>query len=96
MINIEEPHIHSQLKLNLKKIQGMLKKIDTMLDVDSYCPEIAQQINATIGLLNAMNKNLLKLHLKVCSIPNLLSSDTSKIDAFIEEFLKIANITKDS
>lgn len=94
MIDKVEPHIHAQLKLNLKKIEWMLKKINSMLDSDSYCPEISQQINATVGLLYAMNRNLLKLHLKACTIPQLLSSDTSKIDTFIDEFLKIASIAK--
>jgi len=42
------PHIHDKLNLNLKKIQGMLTRIHSMLDDDAYCPEIAQQINATI------------------------------------------------
>ncbi len=93
-INQVEPHIHSQLKLNLKKIEWMIKKINSMLDGESYCPEMSQQINATIGLLNAMNRNLLKLHLKACAIPQLLLADTSKIDTFIDEFLKIASIAK--
>jgi DNA-binding FrmR family transcriptional regulator len=93
MIKKLAPHIHEQLKLNLKKIQGMLKKIDMMLEDDDYCPGIAQQINATIGLLKSMNRNLLKLHLKARGVPTILTADTEKIDAFIDEFLKIVDVT---
>lgn len=95
MLKLEniEPHIHAQLKLNLKKIQGMLKRIDILLDDEKCCEKLSQQINATIGLLQAMNRNLLKVHLKTFGIPTILSADTTKINEFIEEFLKVVDIT---
>lgn len=94
MIKTTAPKIFVQLKLNLKKAQGMLKKIDDMLEQDAYCPETVQQINATLGLLKSMSTTLLKQHLKCCGVPKLSSKDDTKIDAFIEEFFKIVDVAQ--
>jgi DNA-binding FrmR family transcriptional regulator len=42
------PESHKTLVLSLKQAQGTLKKIETMLEKDEYCGDIAQQINASI------------------------------------------------
>lgn len=94
MIKTTAPDTFNKLKLSLKKAQGMLKKIDTMLEEDAYCPETAQQVNATIGLLKSMNVVLLKQHLKCCGVPQLSSKDAHKVDGFIEEFFKILDVTQ--
>ncbi len=44
----------------------MLDKIEKMLAEKSYCTDIAQQINATIGLLRSANMVLLESHLQTC------------------------------
>ncbi len=44
----------------------MLDKIEKMLIEKSYCADIAQQINATIGLLRNANMVLLESHLQTC------------------------------
>ena len=57
----------------------MLKKINTMIEADEYCGDIAQQINATIGLLKKMNTDLLKSHLICCGKSKLFSSDEQEV-----------------
>lgn len=80
---------YEMLVLNLKKSQGMLKKIDTMIEADEYCGDIAQQINATIGLLKKMNTELLKSHLLCCGKTKLFSQDQHEVDWFLEEFFRL-------
>lgn len=50
----------------LKKIRGLTDKIEKMIDDDAYCMDTAQQINATIGLLRGLNKEVLRNHLLCC------------------------------
>ena len=45
-----DPSTHHILTLNLKKVQWMIRKIDTLIREDTYCWDIVQQINATIKL----------------------------------------------
>lgn len=45
------PALQKKLLLALKKSQGTLTKVTQMIENDCYCGDIAQQINASIGLL---------------------------------------------
>jgi DNA-binding FrmR family transcriptional regulator len=36
------------IQLGIKKSLGILKKLETMVDQDQYCADIAQQVNAAI------------------------------------------------
>ncbi len=87
------PDTYAALDLNLKKAQGMLKKIGTMLQSDEYCWDIAQQINATTWLLKKMNTILLKSHLLCCGKNKLFSTDQKEVDSFVEEFFRLANVS---
>ncbi len=60
--------IYSKDKINLsiKKAMGTLSKVQKMIDDDVYCADIAHQINASMGLLQSANRELLKNHLACC------------------------------
>ncbi len=60
-----------KLQLNIKKALGTLTKIQKMIDNDDYCADIAHQINASIGLLQSANRDLLKHHLAHCGAHKL-------------------------
>lgn len=55
-----------KLQLNLKKALGTLKKVEQMIESDQYCADIAHQVNAAMGLLQSVNRELLKNHLACC------------------------------
>ena len=42
----------------VKKAWGTIKKIESMLEEGIYCANVAQQINAAIGLLKQANNKL--------------------------------------
>ena len=67
----------------------MLKKIEIMIEEDQYCGDIAQQINATIGLLKKMNTDLLKSHLVCCGTSKLQDDNSEKVDEFVDEFFRL-------
>lgn len=71
----------------------MLEKIDHMLDEGRYCADIVQQVNATIGLLRGMNREVLVSHLHTCGSTRLASKNMKVRQEFIDELLHIANIT---
>jgi DNA-binding FrmR family transcriptional regulator len=54
------------IALSVKKAGGIIKKIEKMIEEDVYCADIAQQINAAIGLLKQANNRLLENHIKCC------------------------------
>jgi len=55
-----------EILLSIKKATGTMKKVEKMLEEGIYCADIAQQINASIGLLKSANNKLLESHIKCC------------------------------
>lgn len=83
----------SKIKLNLKKAQGQMKLVDKMVDDDRYCIDVAQQINAAIGLLKKINNNILENHLQGCGSHKMSSKNQKEKDEFIQELIKTFNLT---
>lgn len=79
----------SKLTINLKKVEGMTRKISEMIDDEVYCGNIIQQINATIGLLKKMNHTMLASHLLTCGKKKLDSKDPAESEAFVAEILRL-------
>lgn len=77
----------------MKKARGMIDKVIAMIEEEKYCADIANQINATQGLLKEANKQLLKNHLKCCGKTKLVSKDNTEVDAFIDELVRVWDVS---
>jgi DNA-binding FrmR family transcriptional regulator len=74
--------------LSVKKSLGTVTKVLKMIEEDKYCPEIIQQIDAAIGLLQSSKKTLLIGHLNHC-LEDKLKEDKNKT---INELVKIFDL----
>jgi DNA-binding FrmR family transcriptional regulator len=83
---------HTAIATGLKKAKGMLDKVMQLIESDSYCPDIAQQINATIGLLQQANKQLLRKHIICCGKSKLTSKDSGEVTQFVDELMRTRDI----
>jgi DNA-binding FrmR family transcriptional regulator len=79
------------LKLNLKKTAGMLNKIERMINDNTYCADVAQQINAAIGLLKKMNEMILTDHISCCG-PKKLNGSKLESEQFVQEIMKLTKM----
>lgn len=79
-------HIDNKHKsaLAIKKATGTINKALQMVDQDEYCPNIIQQIDAAIGLLESSKKTLLKGHLNHCLENNLKEDKQKAIDELVQ------------
>ncbi len=87
------PALQKKLLLAVKKTQGTLSKVSEMIEKDAYCGDIGQQINAAIGLLRAVNVDLMKNHLLCCGKDDLSHRDNKRGEDFVEEFARIWDIS---
>lgn len=87
------PSYADKVRLNIKKAKGQLDLIAKMLDQDRYCIDIAQQVNAAVGLLKQANMALLESHLNTCGAKNLNSKDEKTREKFIKELLQVCSVT---
>ncbi len=75
----------------LKKAQGMLKKVISMVEEDQYCMDLLQQNLATIGLLKGANKMILENHLNACFKTGMKSANSKRQQVLIKELLHVIN-----
>jgi CsoR family transcriptional regulator, copper-sensing transcriptional repressor len=87
-----EPYT-SKVQMNLKKVRGQLNLIDKMIGDKRYCIDIAQQINAAIGLLKQANSSIFENHLLTCGTHKLNSKKEQERLNFSKELLKAFNLT---
>jgi CsoR family transcriptional regulator, copper-sensing transcriptional repressor len=64
-----------------------------MIEEEVYCADIAQQVNATMGLLKSVNNYLLSYHIKHCGARKLLSNDKQEIDDFVKELIRVWDVS---
>jgi CsoR family transcriptional regulator, copper-sensing transcriptional repressor len=72
-----------------KQARGTLETVVSMIESDTYCPEIIQQADSVIGLLKSVKRELLAGHLDTCVMHQMLEN---KPDA-IRELVKIYNLS---
>lgn len=82
-----------KVKINLKKAQGQLALIGKMIDEDRYCLDVAQQVNAAIGLLKQANFSIIESHLLTCGVRKLNSKNSEEKLAFTKELIRVFNVT---
>jgi CsoR family transcriptional regulator, copper-sensing transcriptional repressor len=86
-MNDKEHHENkSKSSLSIKKSVGITNKVLKMIEKDEYCPDIIQQINAAIGLLEASKKRLVRGHLNHCLEDNLERNRTKAIEELVKIF----------
>lgn len=64
-----------------------------MLTEDVYCVDIATQINAAIGLLKEANRQILKEHLACCGKKKLTSNNPAEVQEFIDELVRVWDVS---
>lgn len=87
-----EPY-SKQVNLNLKKVLGQISLVQKMLENKRYCVDVAQQVNAAIGLLKKTNDLILESHLNTCAAHKLNSRKKSERELFVKELIKNFRIT---
>ena len=82
----------TRVKLNLKKAQGQINLVNKMIEDKRYCVDIAQQINAAIGILKQTNNLILESHLNTCAVNKLNSKKPGEREGFVRELIQTFNV----
>lgn len=88
-----EPY-KAKLLTNIKKTKWLLDTIQKMVDEDRYCMDIAQQINAALGMMKSSSDMILESHLNSCAAHKLTSENKEEKEKFINELMKVFHISK--
>ena len=64
-----------------------------MVQDDRYCMDIAQQLNASLGLMKSAKSLVLESHLNSCGAHKLMSPKQEEKEQFIQELMDIFHIS---
>ena len=73
----------------LKRIEGQVRGVEKMLELDAYCPDILVQVAAINSALNSFNKVLLASHMRSCVAEDIRAGKNETIDELVETLQKV-------
>ena len=73
----------------LKRIEGQVRGIQTMIESDAYCNDVLIQSAAINAAMNAFNKELLSSHIHSCVARDIREGKDQVIDELVETLQKL-------
>ena len=88
-MKMRSPEQQKKLLNRLKRIEGQIRGIESMVEKDAYCPEILVQVSAVSSALNSFNKELLACHISGCVAEDIREGNDAAIDELVEVLQKL-------
>jgi DNA-binding FrmR family transcriptional regulator len=85
-----------QIDIALKKAKTSIERIQKMMNEDSYCIDVLQQILAVQGLLKSSSEKILTSHLHTCFAEGMSTKDSDKKDKLIKELTQVMKMNSKS
>lgn len=73
----------SNLVSRLNRIEGQIRGVKGMIEKDTYCDDVLNQIAAIQSALNGVGKLLLEGHMKSCVVERIQSGDHDVINELL-------------
>lgn len=80
-----------KLMNRLKRIEGQIRGIQSMLENDAYCNDILIQSAAVNAAINAFNKEILSRHIHTCVVRDIKDGNLDVVDeltATVQKLMK--------
>lgn len=80
-----------KLMNRLKRIEGQIRGIQSMLENDAYCNDILIQSAAVNAAINAFNKEILSRHIHTCVVRDIKDGKLDVVDeltATVQKLMK--------
>jgi DNA-binding FrmR family transcriptional regulator len=82
---------NNKLNTRLKKIEGQVRGIQKMIEVDTYCIDVITQTSAVRSALKSLEDVMLEEHLQSCVINQVKNG---KEDKAVSEILKVYKLKR--
>jgi DNA-binding FrmR family transcriptional regulator len=67
----------------LNRIEGQIRGVKGMIEKDTYCDDVLNQIAAAQSALNSVGKLLLEGHMKSCVVERIQAGENEVIDELL-------------
>ncbi|KKC46041.1 MULTISPECIES: metal-sensitive transcriptional regulator [Paenibacillus] len=81
--------VKSDLTVRLNRIEGQIRGVKGLIDKDTYCDQVLNQIAAIQAALNGVRKVLLTGHLKECVVERIQQGDAEVVDELLQTIQKL-------
>ena len=75
--------IKDNLTSRLNRIEGQIRGVKGLIEKDTYCDDVLNQIASIQAALNGVGKLLLEGHMKSCVVERIQEGDHAVIDELI-------------
>lgn len=75
--------LKSNLTTRLNRIEGQIRGVKGLIEKDTYCDDVLNQIAAIQAALNGVGKLLLEGHLKSCVVERIREGDQDIVDELL-------------
>ncbi|WP_223068023.1 metal-sensitive transcriptional regulator [Paenibacillus caui] len=72
-----------KLIARLNRIEGQIRGVKGMIEKDTYCDDVLNQIAAIQSALNGVGKLLLEGHMKSCIVERIQAGETEVVDELL-------------
>lgn len=79
----------SDLITRLNRIEGQIRGIKNLIEKDTYCDDVLNQIAAAQSALNSVGKLLLTNHMKTCVVERIQEGDHDVIEELMKTMGKL-------
>jgi DNA-binding FrmR family transcriptional regulator len=79
----------ANLIARLNRIEGQIRGIKGMIEKDTYCDDVLNQIAATQAALNGVSRLLLEGHMRSCVAERIGAGDREVIDELLVTLQKL-------
>lgn len=73
----------------LKRIEGQVRGIQTMIEENAYCNDVLMQSAAVNAAMNAFNKELLASHIRNCVVRDIREGNDEIVDELVATMQKL-------
>ncbi|KHL97150.1 CsoR family transcriptional regulator [Paenibacillus sp. IHB B 3415] len=81
--------VKSDLVIRLNRIEGQVRGVKDLINKDTYCDQVLNQIAAIQASLNGVRKVLLTGHLKECVVERIQQGDSNVVDELLVTIQKL-------
>jgi len=91
--NVRKSHHSEKTKSNLisrlNRIEGQIRGVKGMIEKDTYCDDVLNQIAAIQSALNSVGKLLVEVHMKSCVVERIQAGEHEVLDELLVTMNKL-------
>jgi len=80
---LRDERLKENLMTRLNRIEGQVRGIKGMIEKDSYCDDVLNQISAAQAALDSVSKLVLENHIKGCLVEKIQAGDDKIVDELL-------------